>query len=51
MKNFSISDINYLLWLRSLNIKTIIIWSKDWWEDKNGEISRLKYLLNNYFTL
>lgn len=51
IKTFGMSDINYLLWLRSLSIKTIIIWSKDWWEDKNGQISRLKYLLNNYFSL
>lgn len=51
MKTFEMSDINYLLWLRSLSIKTIIIWSKDWWEDKNGQISKLKYLLNNYLSL
>lgn len=51
IKTFGMSDINYLLWLRSLSIKTIIIWSKDWWEDKNGQISKMKYLLNNYLNL
>lgn len=49
MQSFELSDINYLLWLRSLKVKTFIIWSKDWWEDKNGSISKIKHFLNHYF--
>lgn len=45
MKRFDFSNLNYLLWLKYLNINTIFIWSKDWWEDKNREVSKIKDLL------
>ena len=45
MKRFDFSNLNYLLWLKYLKINTIFIWSKDWWEDKNREVSKIKDLL------
>lgn len=48
LQYFGLDNINYLLWLKNLNIEVIYIWSRDWWSDKNVEISRLKYSLKKY---